>query len=151
MSTINNFWQEFLTVTNQDQSVTYTDSFHFYPEHLANELLSLVLSGKKTATTASFLAYELEGEKLPQVGDYAIVTDLDGQPHCVIETTAVTLMPFKEMTFDICKREGEDDTLESWRQGHERVFREEGKQVGYEFSEDMPIVFTDFKVVWEKQ
>jgi uncharacterized protein YhfF len=29
------------------------------------------------------------------------------------------------MTYDICKREGEDDTLASWHEGHIRYFKEE--------------------------
>ena len=54
------------------------------------------------------------------------------------------------MTIDICKREGEDDTLESWQQGHRHFFTEEGKAMGYEFSETMPVVFEDFEVVYRK-
>lgn len=53
------------------------------------------------------------------------------------------------MTYDICKREGEDDSLESWRAGHIKYFTQEGKQVGYDFREDMPVVFEDFEVVYK--
>ena len=67
---------------------------------------------------------------MPKVGDYSIVTDWDGNPKCVIETTAVQIMTYSEMTFDICKREGEDDNLESWKQGHQKFFTEEGKERG---------------------
>lgn len=83
------------------------------------------------------------------MGDYSIITDWDGIPRCVIETTAVTILPYKDITFDICKREGEDDSLESWQRGHERFFIEDGKELGYEFSQDMPVVFEDFKVVFK--
>jgi uncharacterized protein YhfF len=54
------------------------------------------------------------------------------------------------MTYDICKREGEDDTLESWQKGHRHFFTEEGKELGYVFSESMPVIFEDFKVVYTK-
>ena len=68
----------------------------------------------------------------------SIVTDWEGIPKCVIETTNVMIIPFKEITFDICKLEGEDDNLESWREGHINFFSREGKELGYTFTEDMP-------------
>lgn len=111
---------------------------------------AMVLSGKKQATASSLLSYEIEGCRIPQIGDYSIVTDWKGNPRCVIETTNVIILPFNQITFDICKREGEDDTLESWQKGHRNFFMEDGKKLGYEFSENMPVVFEDFKVVFSK-
>jgi uncharacterized protein YhfF len=147
----NEFWQEFLTVSNKDKSTKYIACFHFdLTEEWANKLLDFVLSGKKRATASSLFAFELEGGKIPQAGDYSIVTDWDGNPRCVIKTTAVTVLPFNEITFDICKREGEDDSLESWQQGHRHFFTEDGRVIGYEFSETMPVVFEDFEVVYRK-
>lgn len=145
------FWSDFLKSNQLESTTTYIESFHFeLTEKLANSLLELVLSGEKKATASSLLSYELGGSRVPQVGDYSIVTDWNGVPRCVIETTAVTIYPFGKITFDICKREGEDDTLESWQRGHERFFTEEGKGLGYRFSEDMPVVFEDFKVVFAR-
>jgi len=78
------------------------------------------------------------------------ITDWDGMPHCVIRITAVTILPFNEVTFDIAKREGEDECLETWQEGHRRFFKEDGEIEGYEFSEDMPVVFQDFEAVYTK-
>lgn len=149
--TVDEFWNEFLTETGKDKSVKYIESFHFeLTEKLANELLELVLSGQKKATSSSLWSFKVNGERIPEVGDYSIVTDWDGNPRCIIETTAVTRLPFKDMTYDICKREGEDDNLESWQRGHKKYFTEEGKVVGYTFTEEMPVIFEDFKVVYRK-
>lgn len=145
------FWQEFLQAVHKDSSAKYLECFHFeLNEKAANELLHLVLIGKKQATASSLLAYEMEGSNIPQVGDYSIVTDWEGNPRCVIETTAITIIPFDEVTYEICKREGEDDTLESWQIGHRKFFMNEGKALGYEFTENMPVVFEDFRVVFAK-
>lgn len=147
--TLEEFWNDFIKCNQLKSTTTYIESFHFeLTEKLANSLLELVLSGKKKATASSLLSYEIEGTRIPQVGDYSIVTDWDGVPRCVIETTAVTITPFSQITFDICRREGEDDTLESWQKGHKHFFVEEGKELGYSFSEDMSVVFEDFKVVF---
>ena len=149
--TIEEFWLEFLDKTGRDSNTEYYESFHFcMNEKLANELLNLVLAGKKRATSSSLFAYEKEGSRLPQVGDLSIVTDWDGVPRCVIETTAVNTYKFKDITFEICKREGEDECLETWRAGHRHFFSEDGKLLGFEFSEDMPVIFEDFEVVFSK-
>ena len=148
---INTFWENFLLKTNRDKDIKYIDSFHFeLTERWANELLRLVLIGQKQATYSSLLAYQIGGDRIPQVGDLSIVTDWEGIPKCVIETTNVMIIPFKEITFDICKLEGEDDNLESWREGHINFFSREGKELGYTFTEDMPVIFENFKMVFSE-
>ena len=144
-----NFWNTFLIETNRDTSLTYNDSWCFgHTEELASELLELVLKGTKKATATSQYAFEAENQPLPKVGDLNIVTDWNGTPYCVIKTTSVMVLPFKDMTFDICKREGEDDNLESWQEGHIRFFTADGEATGYQFTWDMPVVFEDFEVVY---
>ena len=144
------FWKAFLRETSRCDTTKYLDVFHFeLTEKWANELLRLVLIGQKKATASSLWGYEIEGERAPEVGDLSIVTDWDGVPRCVIETIMVTLIPFLDITYDVCKREGEDDTLESWRVGHIHFFMEEGNELGYEFRDDMPVFFEDFEVVYQ--
>lgn len=144
------FWKTFLKETNRDEATKYIEVFHFErTEKWANELLRLVLIGKKRATVSSLLKYEIEGGGMPKVGDLCIITDWEGVPRCVIETTVITIIPFSDITYDICKREGEDEILETWVDGHVRFFEAEGKQLGYEFTYDMPVVFEDFEVVYQ--
>ena len=148
---IEEVWKRFLEAKKMDPNTKYIESFHFeLTEKWANELLRLVLEGRKRATASSLFAYSQDGQSMPKVGDYSIVTDWDGNPKCVIQTTTVQTIPYSEMTFDVCKREGEDENLESWRKGHQKFFTEEGKEMGYEFSEDMLIVFEDFQVVYQE-
>ncbi len=146
---ITQYWQGFLQETNRGADTKYFECFHFcHTEALANSLLQLVLDGTKKATSSSLLSYQARNEPLPQVGSLSIVTDFAGNPRCVIETKSVMILPFKDMTFDISKREGEDDTLESWQQGHIKFFTIDSAENYYEFSWDMPVVFEDFEVVY---
>lgn len=146
------FWRRFLAETGRDPNTKYLECFHFdLNERSANALLALVLEGKKRATSSSLYAFQLEGCEMPKPGSLSIVTDWDGNPRCVIETTSVVVLPFCEITFELCSREGEDDTLESWQRGHRRFFTQDGKALGYEFSEDMPVIFEDFEVVYRAE
>ncbi len=151
MDKIKSFWERFLQRTNRDENLMYSSVFHFeLTEYWANELLRLVLEGKKRATCSSMESFKLEGEELPKRGSLSIVTDWEGTPRCVIETTEITILPFKDMTFEICSREGEDECLETWVAGHRRFFTEEGEELGYQFNPDMPVVFEDFQVIYSE-
>lgn len=124
------------------------EKWHFeLTEGACNYLLDLVLKGQKKATASSVLGYQIEGEEIPKEGNLSVITDWDGNPRCVIKTTRVRIIPYKDITFDIAKLEGEDDTLESWRKNHEKFFTEEGKELGYKFSEEMKVIFEEFEVI----
>lgn len=148
---IADFWGRYLKSAEKPAGTTFKESFYFgYYAELANELLRLVLTGQKTATTSSHLAYANAGEELPKVGDLSIVKDWSGRPACVIETTQVVTLPFNQMTFDLCRMEGEDDNLASWRENHRQAFTHSGPEEGYVFSEEMPVVFEVFRVVYRE-
>lgn len=68
---ISEFWQEF-----KKEYAIETDSYAAYAFGVdEDELAQLVLSGKKTATSSLYLAYEFENEPLPQVGAYNMILD----------------------------------------------------------------------------
>tara|TARA_R100000365_G_scaffold1121_1_gene4008 strand:- start:5213 stop:5614 length:402 start_codon:yes stop_codon:yes gene_type:complete len=91
---------------------------------LADELLALVLAGKKTATCGALRDHEA-GEPMPQVGRQDVVLDGRGQPACVIETTAVEIVPFDAVTADFAEAEGEGP-YDAWREGHIAFFGRNG-------------------------
>jgi uncharacterized protein YhfF len=86
---------------------------------LADELLALILAGRKTATCWSVT----EGEKGTQVGKQWVVLDGTGRPRAVLETIELTQRRFHEVDAAFAYEEGEDDrTLASWRVAHEQYF-----------------------------
>ena len=138
----------FLSETGRSPETPCYECFHFCnTEAAANELLALVLCGKKAATTSCKACYDAEHAPLPVVGSLSVVTDFSGVPACVIETTAVSVLPFCEMTFEVCRREGEDNCLDTWRENHKRLFSLECADYGRTFHEQMDVVFEDFRVV----
>jgi len=147
---IYDYWEQFLLETNRNKKTKCFEVFYFgHNEKTAINLVNLVLRGVKTATASSIYQYELTNSEYPKVGDLSIVTDFNGCPKCVIETKNVKFLKFNEVTYDICKREGEDSSLESWQQNHIEFFTAIGKELGFSFSFDMDIIFEDFNVVYE--
>ncbi|NHI15954.1 ASCH domain-containing protein [Microbacterium excoecariae] len=114
----------------------------------ADGLLALVLAGTKTGTAGYLWEYEQTGETVTRVGDLDVILDGSGTPRAVIETTAVEVVPFREVTAEHAFAEGEGDrTLASWRDIHRR-FYENYVDVDRPFDETMPIVCERFRVVF---
>ena len=112
-------------------------------------LAELTRTGVKTATASSGPLYALEGEPLPEAGEYSVVLNSRDEAVCVTHTTRVYTMPFCEVTADHAYKEGEGDrSLEYWRRVHENFFRAELAEAGLEFSPEMPVVCEEFEVVY---
>jgi uncharacterized protein YhfF len=105
---------------------------------LADELLALVLSGRKTATCTT-----PDDPNLSSPGERWIVLDGSGKPVCVIETLEITMRRYDEVDAAFARDEGEGDlSLDYWRDAHRRYFGRQGK-----FREDMKLVCERFRLL----
>lgn len=113
----------------------------------ADELLSLVLSGTKTATSSALWPYEAEGEPLPTVGELSIVCDGKGRPRALLRLTDVTVKNLDDVSDRHAFAEGEGDrTLRHWRQAHEDFFRRHLPE-GREVVGSLPVVLESFELL----
>lgn len=144
------FWAEFAASHGSDPSDRFYEAFHFDDNApSADELATLVLSGRKRATAALVWAYQSAGKPIPRPGDLSVVTRFSGEPVCVIETQRVQIVPFVEVSAEFAATEGEGDgSLEFWRRAHTAFFGRECKRLGREFSEHMPVVCEEFAVIF---
>ena len=118
---------------------------------LADELVGLVLHGRKTATSAALVEYEATGEPVPRRGDLSIVLDGEGRPAALVRTTAVRRARFADVDAEHAAAEGEDDmTLASWRREHERYWRRVLPGLGAELSDDTELVLETFELLYPR-
>ena len=117
----------------------------------ADELLALVLAGVKRGTASSVDVYEAEGEKMPEVGDLAVILDSEMQARCIVKTVKVEICTFDEVTEEFAAREGEGDaSLAYWRRAHESFFRMDMGSIGMEFTPDMRVICESFTLVYRE-
>ncbi|WP_170581389.1 ASCH domain-containing protein [Ruegeria arenilitoris] len=109
---------------------------------LCDELLALVRSGHKTATCGALRDFTAGGEAMPQVGRRDIALDWDGRPALVIETVDVTVRRYCDVDEAFALAEGENDSLEGWREDHRRYFERNGG-----FDPKMELVCERFRLV----
>ncbi|MFD3732107.1 ASCH domain-containing protein [Streptomyces sp. NPDC058632] len=114
------------------------------PDGLRDELNSLVLAGRKTATTGLLAEYVEETEGLEFPGERLALLDNDGRAVATVEITGVEMTSFAEVTWEHAAAEGEGDaSLEDWRAGHRRFWQREGIPV----EDGTPLVCLTFRVV----
>lgn len=115
----------------------------------ADQLAELVLQGIKTATASAYPLYELEGEELPQPGEYSVILDSQDNAVCIIRTERVFTVPFYRVDDRQAWKEGEGDrSLAYWREVHERFFRACMEEAGLFFEDTMEVVCEEFVKVY---
>src|SRR5690606_13805990 len=115
----------------------------------ANELVELVLEGIKHGTASLHQLYGLENEDVPKIGDISILTDWEGNAKCIIKDVNVTILPFKDFSEELAAIEGEGDkSLDYWRRAHLKVFEADAENAGFEFTEDLLVVFEELEVIF---
>ena len=72
----------------------------------SDTLADLVLRGIKTATASAGTLYALDGDELPKVGEYSVILNSRNEAVCVIRTTRVFTVPFRDV-----------DALQAYREG----------------------------------
>jgi uncharacterized protein YhfF len=147
------YWQKYLATLPPDSpyhAKSYSRGGYGDSPELANELIQLILMGKKTATCGAVWEWESDDKPLPRVGDIWVEVDGSGSPVCITETTEVNIRNYNEVDADFARAEGEGDlSLEFWRQAHKNYFSRLLRKIGKEFSEDMPLVCERFIVIYK--
>ena len=127
-------------------------TWHFADsENSANLLARQALAGTKTATTSLLWEYEADEEDLPQPGDLSIITDWEGQPVCIIETTGIEVQPFGQVSPEHAARDmAGDPSLDHWREAHWQAFARACAALERPPQNDMPVVCERFRLVYPR-
>ena len=144
------YWERFKQETGLVAELTDAFGMGDSPG-LMQELIELVLEGKKRASTTLVREMEAEGWPEPREGEYNILLDGEGKPAAVIVTVSAKRARFREVDAEHAYWEGEmERTLESYRREHAKYYRRRGEALGFEFSEDMEVILERFEVVYPK-
>lgn len=149
---VQQFWKSYLESIGENPENTnkkYSAWYFCDNEQDANELADLVVEGTKRATASLYLGYN-SADEIPRVGELSIIINWYGVAQCIIETTNIEIVPFKDVTEEFAATEGEGDkSLDYWKRAHWSYFSREMKNIGKTPSEDMLVVCEEFKVVYK--
>ena len=146
---IDSFWKRFLKSHGKDKRPC-PDAFYFCDNQLDADICSaLVLKGIKQATAPSLWWFRTHEEDLPRVGSYFVVTNWDGDPQAVIQTTAVAVVPFGLVDAAFANAEGEGDrSLTEWRRVHRSYYAREMGCDESKITDDFEVVCHHFRCVF---
>jgi uncharacterized protein YhfF len=146
-------WQEYCAATKVDlSSLDAVERFGDSAE-MADQLLGLVLDGRKRATAGLVRDFTAAGEALPEAGGHWVVVDGQGVPRCILRSVEIRLGPLQSVDSSFAWDEGEGDrTRDWWLDAHRRYFTRQCEREGVPFDEQNDlVVFERFEVVWTEQ
>ena len=147
--TENEFWEKYARESRLGDEAKYAGDFGFEAKgFFGTERLAALLAGKKTAAFFSYATFAVDNEELPVSDERYIVRGADGEPLCVIRTTRVQVIPYDQVSWELAQREGEDSSIEEWRDRTRENLEEEGAVVGFDFAPDIRLVCVEFEVVF---
>lgn len=139
------FWNKYKSEHGLDNIEASAWQFGADPNTLAN----LVAEGKKTGTCSLYKLYEIDGDELPQVGQYDIILNKEDMPVAIIQTKKVEIEQMDKVSEAFVISEGEGDgTYQYWWDAHVEFFSEIVKE--YEdvtFDTSDKLVCETFEVV----
>ena len=124
-----------------------------FPGPLRDQLVTAILSGAKTSTSALLLGYERENEPLPEVGQVSAVVDSGGRRVAAIEVTEVRVIRLADVDLGHARDEGEGyESVGQWRSEHETFWhsaevRAELGDPGFTVDDDTLIVAERFRLL----
>lgn len=115
---------------------------------LADELADLTKQEIKTATSSAYDLYLVDDEPLPKVGEWNIILNGQDKAICITRTTAVSIIPYNEVTSEHAFKEGEGDrSLKYWKTVHREFYSKAYKEENLEFNETIPVVCEEFELM----
>ncbi|MCQ2610227.1 MAG: ASCH domain-containing protein [Treponema sp.] len=146
--TANDYWIDFISKKGLDPDSLYHGELGFGLDRDDTIYMTeLVLSGRKTALFSSLLAMNIDMNTVSKPGNYFVINDQDNNPCGVIRMKNVSIIAFKDITWSIAIKDGQDSSIEQWRQRMIEFFEDEAEVMGYEFSPDMPVVIEEFELL----
>ncbi|KAF2230934.1 PUA-like protein [Viridothelium virens] len=111
--------------------------------HVSDELLSLAIQGKKTATTS----WPVPSPRHWDVGDLSIILNGAGKPSALMRTTELKTCKFRDVDEDFGLAEGEG-TFEQYRKNHFYWYGRYGERNGEVFGEDSVVLCERFEILY---
>ena len=152
--TAEELWHKFCEEKSIDNATPYETWAFGGEDKTKDELIKLVLCGRKFGTASAYDEYVEEEalDDLPKVGDYSVLLWANGEAACVIKNYEVYIRPFECVPSFHAYAEGEDDrSLESWKDIHTKFFKPRLEAMGKTLDGKSLIVCEQFSVEYTAQ
>ncbi|MDD4974588.1 MAG: GNAT family N-acetyltransferase [Bacteriovorax sp.] len=151
------FWNTYLSQLPEGQLHTISVNNPLFVESsfagnalITDELIQLIIEGKKFAGSSLVQDFKTVGDPLPRVGNFWIALDKNEEPKCILKTVRTEINKFNNITEEITKAEGEGDcTIRYWKQVHQEIYTPFLEQWGIEDLNETEVITEFFEVVFK--
>lgn len=132
------------------------DELREYPYHIwkfaddseyRKNIIARIFDGEVCGESYSVNFFEANSQPLPEIGTYNIVCDMTGQAYFIVKTVAVIPCCFGQVTPALARMEG-CSSVQQWRRFNERKYRGLCDRMEAVFSEELPLIFERFEIVY---
>ena len=143
------YWGEFCRARGVAADTPYQAYYFGDAPELANELVELVATGDKRATTTLLWSVERYPALAPVAHGYAVLTEHDRTPRAVVRTRSIEVRAFDEVDAQYAWEEGEGDrALATWRADHWEFFSRECALLDRAPRPDMRVILERFELLF---
>ena len=114
---------------------------------LEKNIIELILRKNKKVFTSSIYAYDSFFKTMPVEDSYTIITH-KSKPACILKTTKVETIKFKDLNGKNLEGEFKDKDINAWKKSHIGIFEEECREALRVFNPNVPIVIETFELVY---
>lgn len=108
-----------------------------------------VVAGEKTGTFSLPWLHDSLPETKPEIGQFIVLTNFDGEPRALLKTMALTLVTFKDIDETHTALDGPSvRDLTVWRGIHTTYWNGLLSEIGRQVEDDMPVVVERFTCVY---
>lgn len=140
-------WKKFCIEKNIDENTPYEAWGFCGGEDGCDELLELVLEGKKFGTASIYEDYLSEGDEIPGDREYSVLLNSKEEAIAVIRNFEVKVEPFYRVSEYHGYSEGEEErNLEAWRRIHDNYWQEDFNRLNISSAKECHAVEEKFTV-----
>ncbi|NUT18741.1 MAG: ASCH domain-containing protein [Hamadaea sp.] len=146
------FWQAYLQTLPPESrpAEPFVEASFAGPRESTDELLSLYLTGRKTAGSSIKEDFIAAGDPLPKVGNFWILLNSREEPGCLLRTEKIVEHKFYDVPPEIAVAEGEGDlSLEHWRRVHRAIYEPHLAEWGLASIADATVLTEYFALVFK--
>ncbi len=110
---------------------------------------ALVVAGDKTGTFSVPWLWESHPDTKPEIGEYVVLSNFDGEPQALLQVMALELLTFKKIDATHTALDGPSmRDLDVWRGIHTEYWNSLLAPLGRQIEDDMPVVAERFACVY---
>lgn len=148
LSPVDTIWKKYISSNPEAKKAKYT-SWHFGTnEKVCEDWLGKLKRGEIKGASYFAAAFSQGDILSPKPGDYSVVLDWWGKPQAIIKTTSVETVFMKDITSVLTELEDYSD-VHLWKKEKQKEYERISEGIGVPFSEEIPILFERFELVFE--